>query len=323
MGPKRKPKLLTRTRQVCRSRNMSHRTEKAYIGWIKRYIRFHDLQHPATLNESHVADYLTYLAVDRNVAASTQDQAKNAIVFLYRHVLKIDMGSFGELPKPKRPRKLPVVLTQSEVQDVLSLLHGPPLVAAQLLYGSGLRLSECLTMRVKDLDFERRQIIVRRAKGGKDRATLLPDVTAGFLHDHLKQTKKLHEMDLDEGFGRAPLPKALGRKYPNIDTEWGWQWVFPSNRRKFVKAFDTEVRNHMSPATVQSHVRRAVKAARITKHASCHTLRHSFATHLLESGTDIRRVQTLLGHRNLKTTMIYTHITNRGIPVISPLDRLS
>ncbi|MDX1429485.1 MAG: integron integrase [Rhodothermales bacterium] len=308
---------------VCRSRNMSRRTEKAYIGWIKRYIRFHNLQHPSTLNEAHVAEYLTHLAVNRNVAASTQDQAKNAIVFLYRHVLNIDLASFGDLPKPKRPRKLPVVLTQSEVQNVLSLMDGPALVAAQLLYGSGLRLSECLELRVKDLDFERRQIIVRRAKGGKDRATLLPDITAGFLHDHLVDVKKLHEKDLDEGFVRAPLPKALGRKYPNIDTEWGWQWIFPSNRRRYVESLDTEVRYHMSPATVQAHVRRAVKAARITKHASCHTLRHSFATHLLESGTDIRRVQTLLGHRNLKTTMIYTHITNRGIPVISPLDRLS
>ncbi len=299
---------------------MSPRTEKAYTGWIRRFILYHNCQHPTSLNEHHIADYLTFLAHNRNVAASTQDQAKNAIVFLYRHVLKIDLASFGQIPRPTRPKRLPVVLTKQEVYAVLSLLDGTPLVVAQLLYGAGLRLSECLELRVKDLDFRRKQIAVRQAKGHKDRMTLLPDTTAGFLHDQLYITKQVHDSDLADGFGRAPLPKALDRKYPGIAQEWGWQFVFPSRSRTSVPSLNTEIRYHMSPSTIQRHVRQAVRSAGIHKHASCHTLRHSFATHLLESGTDIRRVQTLLGHRNLKTTMIYTHVVNRGIPVISPLD---
>ena len=299
---------------------MSPRTEKAYTGWIRRYILYHELQHPSNLNEQHINEYLTYLADVRNVAASTQDQAKNAIIFLYRHVLKIDLGSLGDIPTPTRPKRLPIVLSRQEVLLVLSLLDGPPLVAAQLLYGAGLRLLECLQLRVKDLDFARRQILVRRAKGDKDRVTLLPDSVAPDLRDQLKAARTLHQADLAEGFGRAPLPNALARKYPGIAQEWGWQYVFPSRIRAPVPEQSTEIRFHMSTSTVQKHLARAVRAARITKHATCHTLRHSFATHLLESGTDIRRIQTLLGHRNLKTTLIYTHIANRGIPVISPLD---
>lgn len=316
--PPRSPKLLNRVRQICRTRHMSPRTVKAYTGWIRRYIVFHELQHPDTLTEQHINDYLTYLANVRNVAASTQDQAKNAIVFLYRHVIRKDLGDLGEIPTPNRPRRLPVVLSKQEVLLVLSLLDGPPLVAAQLLYGAGLRLLECLQLCVKDLDFVRRQIFVRRAKGDKDRVTLLPDSAVPDLHEQLNSAQRLHRSDLSDGFGRAPLPDALARKYPGIDREWGWQYVLPSRTRNVLTHRNTEVRYHMSPSTIQKHVARAVRASGITKHASCHTLRHSFATHLLESGTDIRRVQTLLGHRNLKTTMIYTHVTNRSIPVHQP-----
>ena len=317
-----KPKLLDQVRQQIRLRNYSIRTERVYAEWIKRFIRFHAYRHPAEMGAAEIEAYLTHLAVKRDVSASTQNQALAALLFLYKQVLKQDLPWLDNVVRAKRPQHMPVVLTRDEVQRVLARLSGVPWLVASLLYGAGLRLTEALRLRVKDVEFARREILVRDGKGQKDRVTVLPGTVIAVLQEHLLKVKRLHERDLAEGFGRANLPYALARKYPNAAAEWGWQFVFPSvNRSEDPRGAGT-FRHHIHEKTIQRHMREAVRQAGIIKPATPHTLRHCFATHLLEAGQDIRTVQELLGHADVKTTMIYTHVLNRGgLAVLSPLDR--
>jgi integron integrase len=313
--------LLESLRAALRVRHRSRRTEKTYVEWVRRFILFHDKRHPAELGSEAVMAFLNHLAVEVGVSSSTQNQALNAIVFLYRHVLGREPERFEGLIRARGPRRLPVVLTVAEARALLAELRGAERLVAGILYGSGLRLLEALTLRVKDLDFARREIRVRRGKGGKDRVTPLPEAIARPLLQHLRDVRALHERDLAEGFGAVALPGALAGKYPGAAREWPWQWTFPAGRRYRDVAASTERRHHLHETVVQRAVKRAVAIARIPKPASCHTLRHSFATHLLEAGYDIRTVQELLGHRSLQTTMVYTHVLNRGGRAVrSPLD---
>jgi len=301
---------------------MSPKTEKAYTAWIRQYILFHDKRHPADMAESEITAFLTHLAVERKVSASTQNQALSALLFLYRHVLDIELGTLAAV-RARRSRKLPVVLTRGEVSRVLALMEGTPQLVATLLYGAGLRVSECLRLRVKDVDFSFHQITVRDGKGGKDRVTMLPSRVEAPLRRHLDTVKRQHDADLQAGHGLAPLPHALHRKYPSAPGEWPWQYVFPSATLTYSRDTGVLQRQHISPRTIQKAVKTAVQQAAIPKRATCHTLRHSFATHLLASGYDIRTVQELLGHRKVSTTMIYTHVLNRGgRGVQSPADAL-
>ena len=319
-GP-RSPRLLDRVRTAMRMRHMSRRTEQAYVFWIKRYILFHGTRHPAALGAEHVTRFLSHLAEDRRVSASTQNQALSALLFLYRHVLGVELPWLDGLVHARRPAHVPVVLGRDEVAAVLSCLSGPPWLMAALLYGAGLRLLECLQLRVKDVDFERGEIVVRRGKGGGDRRTVLPTAVRRALAIHLDQMRAQHEADLRRGAGWVELPGALGRKYPNAGREWGWQWVFPATRTYVHPETRQRCRHHFHESALQRLVRQAVLRAGIAKPAGCHTFRHSFATHLLESGSDIRTVQELLGHRDVRTTMIYTHVLNRGgLGVVSPVD---
>lgn len=316
-----KPRLLDQVREKIRLKHYSIRTEQAYVDWIKRYILFHDKRHPQEMGKREVEQFLSHLAVERNVAASTQNQALSAILFLYKEVLEQDIGWLDNVERAKRPARLPVVLTATEVRAVLAHLEGRHRLMANLLYGAGLRLMECVRLRVKDLDFEYRQITVRDGKGQKDRLTLLPDSLVGSLQTHLADVKILHEQDLRQGFGNVYLPFALDRKYPNAGREWGWQYVFPASPRSVDPRSHIERRHHIDEQTLQRAFKNAVRVASIAKPASCHSLRHSFATHLLMSGYDIRTVQELLGHKDVSTTMIYTHVLNRGgRGVVSPLD---
>ncbi len=316
-----KPRLLDQVRELIRIRHYSIRTEQAYLQWIRRFILFHGKRHPRDMGAAEVTAFLSDLAIRRNVAASTQNQALNAILFLYREVLKIDLPWLAEVQRAKKPRHLPVVLTRDEVKALLAQLQGTAWLMAALVYGSGLRLLECLRLRVKDIDFHYRQLLIRDAKGQKDRVTLLPQNLLEPLRSHLTRVRMLHERDLREGYGRVHLPHALSSKYPNADREWGWQYVFPSTRRSLDPRSGAERRHHAPEDALQRAVKQAVRKANIIKPASLHTLRHSFATHLLESGYDIRTVQELLGHSDVKTTMIYTHVLNRGgRGVVSPLD---
>lgn len=317
------PTLLDRVHQMIRKRHYSARTDKAYVHWIMRFLRFHQNRHPAQMQEREVGQFLTHLAQVSRVSASTQNQALNALVFLYREVLNKKIGMLEGVVRAKRPQRLPVVLTKEEVQKLLRCLNGTPWLMATLLYGAGLRLRECCSLRVKDIDFSRNQIMVRRGKGEKDRYTMLPAPTKDLLVKHLHLAKRQHERDLQKGFGRVALPDALDRKSPNAGREWGWQWVFPATGHYTDRQTGEKRRHHLHESVLQ----RAVKAARlqagISKPASCHTFRHSFATHLLEDGYDIRTVQELLGHSDVKTTMIYTHVLNRGgRGVRSPADSL-
>jgi integron integrase len=320
-GPQNKPKLLDQVRQLMRVRHYSIRTEEAYVGWIRRYILFHGKRHPSELNESHVSQFLSALAVEGRVAASTQNQAFNALLFLYKEVLRRELGFIGEAVRVKRPPKLPVVLSPAEVRTVLAQLDGQYRLMAQLLYGSGLRLLECLRLRVKDVDLQYLHITVRDPKGGKERRTMLPVSLASALREHLEKVKQRHQKDLAAGYGSVHLPGALERKLPNACREWVWQYVFPAERRSIDPRTGIERRHHVNEKNLQNAVKTAVRKAKINKAASCHTLRHSFATHLLENGNDIRTVQELLGHKDVSTTMIYTHVLNKpGIGVKSPLD---
>ena len=320
-APREEPKLLDQVRDLIRLKHYSIRTEQAYLGWIRRFILFHHKRHPKEMGKTEIEAFLTHLAVQENVAASTQNQAMNAILFLYRHVLKQDLGWLEDVTRAKRPARLPVVLTVQEVQAVLARLDGQHWVMASLLYGSGLRLMECLRLRVKDLELTRRELIVRDGKGSKDRITLLPDKLIQPLQTQLERVKALHQQDLQQGFGAVYLPYALERKYPNANREWAWQYVFPANKRSIDPRSGVERRHHLGETALQQAVRNAVRQAGIDKPASCHTLRHSFATHLLANGYDIRTVQELLGHKDVRTTMIYTHVLNRGGKgVRSPLD---
>ncbi len=315
------PKLLDRVRQALRRKHYSYRTEQAYIHWIKRFILFHNKRHPKDMGTPEIEAFLTHLAVEENVAASTQNQALSALLFLYREVLHQDLDLPIDAARAKKPKRLPTVLTREEVQRVLAHLSGVHLLMAQILYGSGLRLMECLRLRVKDLDVAQRQIIVRDGKGQKDRITVLPETIVKPLQQHLQQVKRTHKEDLARGYGAVYLPNALARKYPNAEQEWGWQWVFPSSRLSVDPRSGVVRRHHADPSGLQKAVRRAAKLAGISKRVTPHTFRHSFATHLLEAGYDIRTVQELLGHKDVKTTMIYTHVMNKGpYAVRSPLD---
>jgi integron integrase len=316
-----KPKLLDEVRDVIRRKHYSIRTEQAYVDWIKRFIIYHDKRHPAEMAEEEVTKFLTHLARDRHVAPSTQNQALSALLFLYNEVLKHEIGWLDKVERARKPAKLPVVLSRAEVKRVFAHLHGTPKLMAGLLYGSGLRLMECVRLRVKDVDFAYARIVVRDGKGAKDRVTMLPVNLAASLERHLLKVKAQHEQDLEDGFGEVYLPGALNRKYPKAGREWAWQYVFPSSRISVDPRSGKRQRHHMAEGILQSALKRGVDAAGIVKRANCHSLRHSFATHLLENGSDIRTVQELLGHKDVSTTMIYTHVLNKpGIGVKSPLD---
>jgi integron integrase len=313
-------KLLDQVRDAIRLKHYSIRTEQAYVNWIKRYIYFHDVRHPAEMGAPEVQAFLTHLAVEGNVAASTQNQALSALLFLYKEVLHQDLGPIDAM-RAKKPKRLPSVLAKEEVHRVLGHLSGTHLLIAKLLYGSGLRLMECLRLRVKDLDFAQHQILVRDGKGEKDRVTMLPESVVVPLQDHLRIVKRTHEEDLAKGHGAVYLPYALERKYPNANKEWLWQYVFPANRLSVDPRSGIVRRHHIHESSLQKAVRAAAQATGIPKRISPHTFRHSFATHLLEAHYDIRTVQELLGHKDVKTTMIYTHVLNRGgLAVRSPLD---
>jgi len=317
-----KPRLLDQVRQQIRVRNYSIRTEAVYAEWVKRYIRFHHYRHPLEMGGAEIEAFLTHLAVKRNVAGATQNQALAALLFLYKEVLKVDLPWLNGIVRAKKPKHLPVVLTRDEVSRVLTQMSGVKWMVATLLYGSGLRLLEALRLRVKDVEFARGEVVVRDGKGQKDRVTMLPRTLVVPLREHLELVEALHQQDLAEGFGRANLPFALARKYPNAAADWAWQFVFPSGNRSVDPRYKGIFRHHVHEKTIQRAIREAVRSAGVIKPATPHTLRHSFATHLLESGQDIRTVQELLGHADVKTTMIYTHVLNRGgLGVLSPLDR--
>jgi integron integrase len=307
--------------RAARSRHLSPRTEQAYAGWVNRFIQFHRKRDPVAMGEPEITRFLSSLATDNHVSASTQNQALSALLFLYQEVLGLDLDWLKDVVRARRPIRLPVVLTRDEVDAVLRELRGVPWLMASLMYGSGLRLMECCRLRVKDIDLARGEIVVRDGKGAKDRVTLLPARLRQPLTSHLEQVSRLHQQDLRRGDGRAPLPGALVRKYPNAPKEWGWQWVFPATRFYREQGTGMRFRHHLHESVVQRSVKEAVHAAKLAKIASCHTLRHSFATHLLEAGYDIRTIQELLGHSDVGTTMIYTHVLNRGgRGVKSPLD---
>ncbi|MGB8953568.1 MAG: integron integrase [Candidatus Aminicenantales bacterium] len=319
----RKPRLFDLLRESLRSRHYSRRTERTYCLWVKRYIFFHNVRHPAEMAEPEINAFLTHLAVKEKVSASTQNQALAALLFLYRHVVGREVGDLSQVIRARKSTRLPVVMTREEVKSVLAQLTDYKWLMASLMYGAGLRLSECLRLRVQDIDFGRNEILVRDGKGAKDRITMLPISLKVPLQDHLTKVKEIHAKDLAAGWGRVQLPEALDRKYPNAPTEWRWQWIFPQgNRWKNTKTGE-EGRHHIDESILQKAVKDAVARAGLTKRATCHTFRHSFATHLLEGGYDIRTVQELLGHKDVKTTMIYTHVLNRGpAGVRSPVDGL-
>jgi integron integrase len=318
-----KPRLLDQVRTAIRARHYSRQTEKTYLYWIRYFIYFHDKRHPAELGGPEVSAFLSWLAVDRKVAAATQNQALSALLFLYKRVLGRDLPWFDDLVRAKRPVRLPVVLTESEVQQILARLEGSKWLMASLLYGAGLRLNECLKLRVKDVDFAYRQILVRDGKGAKDRVTMLPEAVVQPLQAHLGKVRALHLRDRAQGYGETWLPHALARKYPRAGYDWSWQFVFPSGNRSADPETGVIRRHHIYPDTISRAIKRAARAAAIVKPVSCHTLRHSFATHLLQSGSDIRTVQELLGHSDVSTTMVYTHVMNKGARgVKSPLDLL-
>ncbi len=319
--PNPKLKLLDQVSEVMRFKHHSLRTEQAYRQWIKRFIFFHGKRHPREMGAAEIRAFLNDLAARQNVAVSTQNQALNALVFLYREVLHLDPGNFGDIERPARPARLPLVLTAEEVKRLLAAMTGTHQLMAQLLYGSGMRLMEGVRLRVKDLDFAANHIVVREGKGFKDRVTIFPEALRGRLLAHLERVKLWHEEDLRRGGGAVYLPLALSRKYPNAEREWCWQYVFPSASLSRDPRGGVLRRHHVNEQGLQRAVKAAVRLANLQKPATCHTLRHSFATRLLEAGYDIRTVQELLGHEDVTTTMIYTHVMNRpGLGIRSPLD---
>jgi integron integrase len=317
----RPKRLLDQVRDAIRLKHYSIRTEESYVTWIKRYILFHNKRHPKEMTSAEIEAFLTHLAVQQNVAASTQNQALSALLFLYRDVLKTPLDIPIDAIRAKKPKRLPTVLTKEETLRVIARLSGTQRLMAKLLYGGGLRLMECLRLRVKDLDFAQHQIIVRDGKGMEDRLTTLPDSLIGPLQEHLSHVKHLHAQDVAQGLGAVYLPFALERKYPRAGRLWIWQYVFPSDRLSKDPRTGITRRHHASESGLQKAVSQAGRSVGLNKRISCHTFRHSFATHLLQQGYDIRTVQELLGHKDVKTTMIYTHVLNRGrLAVRSPLD---
>ena len=335
------PRLLDRVREAIRARHYSLRTEEAYVGWIRRYILFHNKRHPLEMAEPEINAFVTHLAVQSSIGASTQTQALSALMFLYRHVLRKPLPDLDTVIRAKRPGRLPSVLTRSEVKRILGRMNGTPRLVATLLYGTGMRLLECLRLRVKDLEFGNNRIIVRDTKGGEDRVVPFPVVARAEMPSWLSRVKRIHDSDLADGFGSVYLPDAIARKFPGSEREWGWQYVFPGEHRShdprgkelrrrpgsaapvLTPTGQPERRHHLHETVIQRALRRAVLDVGISRRISCHTFRHSFATHLLEEGYDIRTIQELLGHRDVKTTMIYTHVLNRGgRGVRSPVDIL-
>lgn len=305
------------------ARHYSARTTESYAKWLMRFIEANKGKNPATMGGPDINVFLSRLATGENVSASTQNQALAALLFFFRTVMNNPLGDVGEVIRAKKPKRLPVVMSRQEVRAVLAALSGDKWLIASILYGTGLRLMECLELRIQDIDFAQNEIVVRNGKGGKDRRTMLPGSLKNPLQEHLIAVKAIHNKDLSEGWGRVPVPEALGKKYPNAASEWPWQWVFPQERRWKDPSTGAQGRYHMDPSIVQSAVHEAIVKSGIAKRASCHTFRHSFATHLLENGYDIRTVQELLGHSDVKTTMIYTHVLNRGPNgVCSPADGL-
>ena len=315
-------KLLDQVRQKIRLKHYSIRTEEAYVGWITRFILFHDKRHPRDMGQSEIEAFLSHLATEREVAASTQNQAFNAILFLYEKVLELDVFQKVDAIRAKRPERLPTVLTFEETMELIDAMSGVFQIIVKVLYGSGLRGIECVRLRVKDVDFKMNQIVVRNGKGQKDRVTMLPEEIKKPLQNHLLYVKKIHEKDLREGYGSVYLPYALARKYKNAEKEWGWQYVFPSKKISDDPRSGKTRRHHIHLASLNQNIRKAARTVNITKNVSSHVFRHSFATHLLEDGYDIRTIQELLGHKDVSTTMIYTHVLNRGGRAVrSPLDR--
>ncbi|MCE1197048.1 integron integrase [bacterium] len=305
------------------ARHYSDRTKESYSKWLSRFIAANKGKNPATMGGADINAFLSHLATCENVSASTQNQALAALLFFFRNIMNNPVGDVGEVIRAKKPKRLPVVMSRQEVRAVLSALSNDKWLIASLMYGTGLRLMECLELRVQDIDFSQNEIVVRNGKGGKDRRTMLPGTLKTSLQEHLITVKAIHNKDLAEGFGRVPVPEALGKKYPNAASEWAWQWIFPQERRWKDPRTGNQGRHHMDPSILQTAVHEAVLKSGIAKRASCHTFRHSFATHLLENGYDIRTVQELLGHSDVKTTMIYTHVLNRGPNgVRSPADGL-
>src|SRR5438067_11155685 len=316
------PKLLDQVREVIRMKHYSIRTEQAYVEWIKRYIFFHNKRHPADMAEPEIRVFISDLASKKQVSASTQTVALSALLFLYREVLKKELPYVTGIERAKKAERRPVVFTQAEVKQVLARLDGAPYLQATLMYGSGLRLMDALRLRVKDVDFERNEITIREGKGEKDRVTMLPESIKRLLLEHLERVKEIHQADVRLGLGEVYLPDALERKYTNAAAEWPWQYIFPAASFSVDPRSGKKRRHHLSEYKLQRALKSAIRQAGIAKHGSCHTLRHSFATHLLENGYDIRTVQELLGHRDVRTTMVYTHVLNRGgRGVRSPLDQ--
>lgn len=318
------PRLLDRLRTAIRVRHYSRRTERAYVDWVVRFVKFHGMRHPRDLGQEHVEAFLSSLATEHDLAAATQAQATAAILFLYRRVLEIELPWLDGIVRARKPRRLPVVLTNRETADVLSCLRGTPQLMARLLYGSGLRLLECCRLRVKDLDLDSLRITVREAKGDRDRTTLLPKSLVDDLRHQLRTARDQHRTDLERGAGFVELPRAFSRKSPNAAREWGWQWVFPATRRYTHPESGEVRRHHLHESVLQRAVREAALRAGLAKRVTCHTFRHTFATHLLAAGYDIRTIQELLGHRSVRTTMIYTHVLGEGwCGVRSPIDVLA
>lgn len=316
-------KLLDRLSEELQSRHYARSTVKSYRSWVRRFILFHDLRHPREMGQTEIRNFLSHLATDIHVAASTQNQALSALLFLYKKVLRMDVDWVEDVIRAKQPRRIPVVLSRDEVRRVLDHLEGDCWLLTALLYGAGLRQIEALRLRIKDIDFHRHQIIIRSGKGGKDRHALLPDRLHTPLLARCETTRKLHLKDLADGAGRVELPHALGRKSPHANKDLNWQWLFPASRIYRDTVSGDRRRHHIHPTSLHRHVAQAARSAGLHKRVGCHTFRHSFATHLLEDGKDIRTVQELLGHQNLQTTMIYTHVLNRGpLGARSPMDAL-
>jgi len=316
-----KSKLINQLTNIIRVKHYSIRTEQAYVNWVNRFFRFHQNKHPLSLGEPEISAYLNYLAINRKVSASTQNQALSAILFLYNEVLKKDIDHIDDVIRAKRPLKLPVVFSHEEVEIILLQLEGVKWLMAALLYGSGLRLMECLRIRVKDIDFHYKQITVRDGKGQKDRVTVLPEKIFTPLQEHIQKVEFLHNQDIKNGYGEVYLPFALARKYPNANRDLGWQYVFPAKKPTRNPRSGRVYRHHLDPSILQKAIKQSIRDVEINKPGSCHTLRHSFATHLLENGYDIRTVQELLGHKDVRTTMIYTHVLQKGGKgVKSPMD---